>query len=414
MTTIDAARLEENVNQIMKDHMVSCRTGFLAENPLTEIPHEFANASARNSCLWRLDATTRNLPWFINEKLVEESTWNLALPDLDWTFDDLAEKASWPIVHLLMLDVAMLTHAYWREKLNYKNIGELMQDESIKHLPEVLALPLWKLSQITGIAPSLAYTLYSLWNHRKKDPEKPFDFDNIELIRSFTGSEDERWFVVNHHMQEIAFASAIPSLLKAYLLSLSLNPDTAMVFEMGNCLKQMLKPIHSTPQILKRMPERCDHRTYFDQIRLFYGFPRNVVFVGVKELKDEPQTIGGETGGHSPYKHLLWTTLGIDLDDILYIRELRSHMSRPHRKLIEEIKKTTRVRHVALKEKKKGNREPAEYYNQLIELELSWQDEHRKLVEVYIKDHGETHGSGSVPLELLQNIRDRIASYRIP
>ncbi|MDE2483800.1 MAG: hypothetical protein KGL32_00925 [candidate division NC10 bacterium] len=412
----DSTELQNDVRLLMETHGVSFETGFLAERPLRWLPKDVGQVPQTTE-FEHLDAMAYSLEQAISERKVAESIERLEVPC--WSFEDL----SWTVVHRLMLIYAMYTHAYFREVYPYRNVSALMQDQSAKILPAQLAVPLWRASQRTGMEPTMSYGLYALWNYYRKDPGKPVSLDNIELIHSFTGTLDERWFVWIHQAVEVAFAPAIPELLKACLLSRVCDPDSSMlslkqldenviVEEMIRCLEHAAKAARDAVAVLKRMREHCDYGTYFNRVRLFFAFPNSVVFGGVEELGGKPQQKLGETGGQTPFMHFQLAAAGIDHDDDPYFPRMRGYMSQPFRDLIEFVKQTSQIRSFVLERRR--HERLVQAYNALIQaIPLDWRLTHMRLVEDFIGRFGEGHGTGKPPLDWLSALHKKAASYLI-
>src|SRR5574337_953031 len=156
--------------------------------------------------------------------------------------------------------------------------------------------------------------LFHLPPDYRKDPEQPVSVENLELIHSFTGTLDERWFVWIHQAVETVFAPAIPELLRACLLSRIDDPvrpmpslgalkEETIAAEMIRCLDSAAQAARHAVAVLKRMREHCDYGTYFNRVRLFFTFPNSVVFEGVEELGGAPRRSSTGTGGQTPFMH---------------------------------------------------------------------------------------------------------------
>jgi indoleamine 2,3-dioxygenase len=66
-------------------------------------------------------------------------------------------------------------------------------------LPRNIAVPLTKIAQRIGAKPFMEYAMsYALYNWQRKNPTGALNFDNLELIRSFEGSEHEKGFIIVH------------------------------------------------------------------------------------------------------------------------------------------------------------------------------------------------------------------------
>lgn len=412
----DSTELQNEVTPLMKKHDVSFETGFLAERPLRWLPEDSGNIERTNDFM-RLDAMAYALEQTICKRKVAESVKRLTVPR--WSFEDLPR----PVASRLMLIYAMYTHAHFREVCLYGNVSELMQDLSPKILPTQLAVPLWRASRRIGMEPTMSYGLYALWNYYRKDPRKPVSLDNIELLHSFTGTLDERWFVWIHQAVEVAFAPAIPELLTASLLSRVRDPDGSMpplsnlgedviVEEMIRSLNNAAKAARDAVAVLKRMREHCNYGTYFNQVRLFFAFPNSVVFEGVEELLGEPQQKLGETGGQTPFMHFQLAAAGIDHDDDPYFPRMRQYMSEPFRELVEFVKNTSKIRSFVLERRR--NRVLVQAYNALIQaIPIDWRIAHMSLVDDFIGQFGEGHGTGKPPLQWLSELHKKAKSHLI-
>lgn len=412
----DATEIENEVRLLMKKHDVSFETGFLAERPLRWLPEDSDNAPRTNDFM-RLDAMAYSLEQTIGERKVAESVKRLTVPR--WSFEDLPQ----PVASRLMLIYAMYTHAYFREVCLYGNVSALVQDLSPKILPAQLAVPLWHTSRRIGMEPTMSYGLYGLWNYYRKDPQKPVGLDNIELIHSFTGTLDERWFVWIHQAVEVAFAPAIPELLTACLLSRVHDRNGSMpslpnlgeeviVEEMIRRLDNAAKAARNAVAVLRRMREHCNYGTYFNRVRLFFAFPNSVVFEGIEELEGEPQQKLGETGGQTPFMHFQLAAAGIDHDDDPYFPRMRQYMSQPFRELVEFVKSSSNIRLFVLERRR--NTTLVQSYNALIQaIPLDWRIVHMSLVDDFIAQFGEGHGTGKPPLQWLSELYKKAKSYLI-
>lgn len=304
--------------------------------------------------------------------------------------------------YVLMLQLSMLAHAAFRELLGYKTVRDLYEDDSVKSLWPQLALPLWELSERTGIDPTMAYWLYGLNNKRVKNPTLPKTPDNFEPFYTFTGSETEKWFLAVHHGAEVLLAQANNCLLKAYFLSRYKHEAllTNLVTHLNNAAVYSTQAV----DVLKRMRERLDPFAYFQEVRMFYAFPRNVIFVGVEKLAGIPQNFEGETGGGSAAHHLIDAIFGIRhrKSSRAYIRARRRQMPAHVRELLKKIERSSRLRSLVLEHP--DNTELTVSHNANIDARLNWRLEHRGLIRESISQYGDTRGTANPALTLMDGM----------
>lgn len=399
--SISLKELDKTVDAVLQEHFISPKTGFLSGIPLRHLP----SGDKRSEYFKKIDDMGYSLEKNIKQKNIANVVKTLPVPNFE--FNDLSRE----VIHRLMLVIAMNTHAYFKETLQYKDVSELMKDASTKSLPAQLAVPLWKLSKLTGIAPSMSYGLYSLWNYYKKDENQPISLDNINMIHTFSDTLDERWFVWIHQVVEVTLAPAIKELTRAYYLVSFVDASTEEIIkELIQSLDKASTSLREVVNVLERMREHCNYKTYFDSVRLYYAFPKRVIFEGVDELKCQPQEIFGETGGQSPYMHFVIKMLGIDHSNDQYFPYMKKHLSGPYRDFILSFEES-KIRDYVLQNKK--NRVLVRRYNMLVQSVLDWRAEHISLVDDFIKQFGEFHGTGKPPLEWLKDLYNRTKDFLI-
>jgi len=66
-------------------------------------------------------------------------------------------------------------------------------------LPKNIAVPLVQAAEKIGQRPFMEYALsYALYNYKRKDKSKGLDYENLDLIRAFSGYPDEYGFILVH------------------------------------------------------------------------------------------------------------------------------------------------------------------------------------------------------------------------
>ena len=396
-------QVERDAHALMEKHHISYETGFLApRNTDYFLPRDFVDLE-RNAYFLRLEHATRMLPELTRNRGVVRAVEALEVPS--WSFNDLSRENQ----YMLMLELTMLAHAAFHEQLGYQTVRDLYTDESEKYLWPQLAKPIWELSQITGIDPTMAYWLYGKWNKCLKDPRGPHTPDNLEPLFTFTGGETEKWFVAVHHAAEAKLALGVPSQLKAYLLS-QYSSEVPIKYLRLYLWTSAIAILNAVGE-LKRMREHLDPFTYFEQVRMFYAWPRNVVYVGVVELGGVGQNYDGETGGGSAAHHLGDAMTGVEHRDEskIYIQARRRQMPRDVRELLDEVEQNSRVRELVLAHR--ANDELVMDFNMNLFAKLDWRMEHRGLVLESISQYGDSRGTANPALTLIDNmIEDTRAS----
>ncbi|KAJ8380092.1 hypothetical protein SKAU_G00008700 [Synaphobranchus kaupii] len=142
---------------------VSEQYGFILPEPLAELPPYYQ-------------------PWMDIAKhvpdLIQSHTLRThihQMPQLDPSF-----LQSYRELRLAHLALSMMTMGYvWQE-------GE---SDTAKVLPRNLAVPFWEVSRRVGLPAIVTHADGVLANWRKRDPEGPFDMENLELLLSLPGGE---------------------------------------------------------------------------------------------------------------------------------------------------------------------------------------------------------------------------------
>lgn len=388
-------QVENDAHQMMRDYGISYETGFMAENAFRELPRDTGNRK-RNVYFKYIHHITSCLPQITKTNEVLKALNQLEVPD--WPVDDLPKETQYH----LFLDLSMTMHAYFKEKLDYQTVQDLHKDEGPHFMPTQLAIPLWKLGKITGMDPTLSYILLGLWNNTKKtqyDPTKPEDFGTIH---TFTGEKDEKWFLQVHHSVQATEAPAYPHLFRAYLLSQHPFEDIPVDY-MIQCFKEAALPLLRRIAVLKRMADHMNPETYFERVRMFYPFPRNVIYEGVEEIKNQPQNFGGQTGGNRQSQPVEDDVMGVKhrKSSSEYRCSMLQKMPTESRELILRLT-NSRVREFVLVNR--DNQELMMSYNMVIFAMVDWGTEHDNQAFGNIGKFGEARGTGGPHLTLLRDM----------
>lgn len=280
-------------------------------------------------------------------------------------------------------------------------------------IPRKLADPWVELAERCGLPPVLTYSSYVLDNHAGHSAGDP------EPILSFTGGQDEFWFIQVHQRIELAAAAVRPLACRsAEELSSTLVTDLATI---ADALEGMCTAARS-------MGEGCDPYIYYHRLRRFlFGWKWNPVFgkramryAGAKKesLPLEGQ-YSGESGSQSPLLPLVDRLLGLDHEEPFgpYAAAMQTYMYPEHRMIIE----TAPNRYTCLEED--GSAEAIYEYTRALEGLVEFRSIHLEFAETYIVAQlspdgarGDLGTGGSAALSALASARttveERLAKIR--
>ena len=274
------------------------------------------------------------LPRYLPTGRIRALVQRLPEPDLsDWI-----EQADEAALRMALMRYAFLTQAYvW---------GEHAPE---RRLPAVLARPIWQLARRLGQQPLLPYSSYTLDNWQRIDEHAGFELDNLHVLQSFLGGQDEAWFILVHVAIE-ARAGEIVDLAPSILAA----AHSHSFGELEAGLSRIVTVCQDINDIFWRMPERCDPHTYFHRVRPFiHGWKDNpalgggVIYEGVPEAGGAPQQFRGQTGSQSSIVPTLDALLSIThaADPLrAYLDELHGYRPPQHREFINAIRANATVR----------------------------------------------------------------------
>lgn len=138
-------------------------------------------------------------------------------------------------------------------------------------IPPILAVPLFIVSNMLGIAPTLTHASVDLWNWRKNNrwqDADPFELDSFDVINSLSGNISEEWFY--------KVMIAIEGITGDSLLLIS---QAHKYFDNKDALRYTLSyigdRIHKAVKLVNRMYERCVPDFYFDHLRIYLSGSKN-------------------------------------------------------------------------------------------------------------------------------------------
>jgi indoleamine 2,3-dioxygenase len=273
----------------------------------------------------------------------------------------------------------------------------------VKHIPRSVALPLVELSEMVSRPPILAYASYTLANWQRKDPQKPIEVDNLELVQKFIHKKDAAWFTLIHVDIEARAAEAVRTI-----------PRLAVALKEGNHgiiltdLEAVQKSLQAMQVTLKRMPEHCHPRVYYNEVRPYiFGFD-DIIYRGVPGFNEQPQSFRGETGAQSSIIPALVALLGLQHEQTgltQHLHIMRDYMPKPHRKLISRIDGSTLRDYV---ERNRDNVVLRDVYNAVLDELLAFRKLHLRYAASYIfnQDPDSKGTGGTMFMDWLQQLID--------
>lgn len=348
-----------------------------------------------------LNAIVANLPALVKDrqlrKRIDDLNTRYPMPELHLTKGDKAQKAA------ALRTLTTLAQAY---------VGENLA-EPIKHVPKVIALPLYKLAKSKQRFPIITYSDYVLNNWQLIDADKELSLDNIKPITTITGTRDEEWFIMVHVAIEHKAAAAIQAARAAFVESQKENPDLNFLKEQLNTIK---KSVNDCIDGMHKMYEQCNPDTFWDILRPFLsGWEKvkpldcehsGVVLEGIETRDKKPLALTGPSGAQSSIVPALDAALGVkhDIDGMhSKLLEFKQYMPNEHQAFIMQFT-GSKIKHHA---KHSGDNELTEAYDQTVGAVKRMRGAHLGLVHAYIYKPADARGipreaitgTGGAPLD---------------
>ncbi|XP_049906909.1 indoleamine 2,3-dioxygenase 1 isoform X2 [Epinephelus moara] len=232
-------------------------------------------------------------------------------------------------LRLAHLTLSVMTMGYvWQE-------GE---NDTVEMLPHNLAVPYWEVSQRLGLPPILTHADAVLANWRKKDPEGPFDMENLELLLSLPGGDSMRGFFMVTLLVELA---AVPALRNIPIVINGVRRrDTEAV---ARALEDISQSILDMIDALKLMQVYVEPSVFYGIMRIYLSgwkdnscMPKGLVYEGVQA---EPMEYSGGSAAQSSLLHCFDELLGVkhEAQSGAFLTRMRNYMPPAHKQLIRDI-----------------------------------------------------------------------------
>ncbi|XP_037536441.1 indoleamine 2,3-dioxygenase 1 [Nematolebias whitei] len=232
-------------------------------------------------------------------------------------------------LRLAHLALSMMTMGYvWQE-------GE---NNTTEKLPTSLAVPFWEVSQRLGLPPIMTHADAVLANWKKKDPEGPFDMENLELLVSLPGGESVKGFFLVTLLVERAAIPAIRS-IPSVINGIRCGDTDAVV----RALEDISQSIQDMNDALKLMQVYVDPSVFYGVMRIYLSgwkdnpcMPKGLVYEGVHV---KPMEFSGGSAAQSSLLHCFDELLGVKHEEKSrsFLNRMRDYMLPAHRQLIQAI-----------------------------------------------------------------------------
>ncbi|XP_054467324.1 indoleamine 2,3-dioxygenase 1 [Anoplopoma fimbria] len=296
----------------LESYHVSEELGFILPDPLEELPPYYQP--------W-MDIALR-VPELVHS---HELRFHInKMPQLSSQF--LLKHRELRLAHLAL---SVMTMGYtWQE-------GE---NDTVEMLPHNLAVPYWEVSQRLGLPPILTHSDAVLANWRKKDPEGPFDMENLELLLSLPGGDSTQGFFLVTLLVELAAVTAlrnIPTVINGVRVG-----DTETV---ARALEDISQSIQDMKDKLKLMQVYVEPSVFYGIMRIYLSgwrdnpsMPNGLVYEGVQA---EPMEYSGGSAAQSSLLHCFDELLGVkhEAKSGAFLTRMRDYMPPAHKLLIQDI-----------------------------------------------------------------------------
>lgn len=349
----------EGSRRILEDHHIDEDVGFALPHPLVELPDTYSP--------WVLVA--RNLPVLIENGQLREEVEKL--PTL--STDGLRGHRLQRLAHLAL---GYITMAYvW-------NRGD---DDVRKVLPRNIAVPYCELSEKLGLPPILSYADCVLANWKKKDPNGPMTYENMDILFSFPGGDCDKGFFLVSLLVEIAASPAIKA-----IPTVSSAVERQDLKALEKALHDIATSLEKAKEIFKRMRDFVDPDTFFHVLRIYLSgwkcsskLPEGLLYEGVW---DTPKMFSGGSAGQSSIFQSLDVLLGIKHEagkesPAEFLQEMREYMPPAHRNFLLSLESAPPVREFVIS---RHNEDLTKAYNECVNGLVSVRKFHLAIVDTYI------------------------------
>lgn len=358
---------------------VSVENGFLPSNPpLETLPDSYYEP-------W--EYVVKHLQGLILSKRLREVVDKLPV----LTTDRLFGETQWRRAHCVL---SFITHAYiWGG------------NKPAERVPPPVAIPFLETCEHLQLPPVATYADVVLWNWKPIfDTERVDTLANLDIIDTFTGSLDEKWFYLISVAIEAKGGRLIPLMLRAIESAHQYDRETVK-----QCLRVFAETLDDIGTTLNRMYDECDPHVFYHRIRPFLagsknmedaGLPNGVIFDdGGPINKQRYVQFSGGSNAQSSIIQFFDLVLSVEhkvtgekKDDsevkkkskppTSFIHEMRKYMPGPHARFLERVGEVANIREFV--QQHRYDRELTIAFDACISMLSALRDKHIQMVSRYI------------------------------
>ncbi|KAG7243901.1 hypothetical protein INR49_006056 [Caranx melampygus] len=232
-------------------------------------------------------------------------------------------------LRLAHLALSAMTMGYvWQE-------GE---NGTVEVLPRNLAVPFWEVSQRLGLPPIFTHADGVLANWKKRDPNRPFNMENLELVVSLPGGDSVRGFFMVTLLVELAAVPALRS-IPTVINGVRCGDTEAVTIALEN----ISQSIQDMTDALKLMQVHVEPSVFYGIMRIYLSgwkdnpsMPKGLIYEGVQT---EAMEYSGGSAAQSSLLHCFDELLGVKHEEKsgAFLTRMRNYMPPAHKQLIHDI-----------------------------------------------------------------------------
>uniref|UniRef100_H0X821 Indoleamine 2,3-dioxygenase 1 n=1 Tax=Otolemur garnettii TaxID=30611 RepID=H0X821_OTOGA len=349
--------------EITEEYHIHEDVGFALPTPLEKLPDKY-NA-------W-MDIAKR-LPDLIKTDQLRAEVEKLPMLSID----DLQGHKS---QRLARLALGYITMAYvWN-----KGDGDVC-----KLLPRNIAVPYCELSEKLGLPPILVYADCVLANWKRKDPNGPMTYENMDILFSFPGGDCGKGFFLVSLLVEIAAASAIKVIPTIFRAVKCQDQDA-----LKKGLNEIASSLKEAKTVFGQIHEYVDPNLFFNVLRIYLsglswkGNPQLSEGLLYEGVWDTPKKFAGGSAGQSSVFQCFDVLLGIQHEagkesaaEIL--REMRTYMPPAHQAFLGSLESGPSVREFV---QSQGDADLRKAYDECVAAMVNLRSYHLGIVSKYIME----------------------------